>query len=139
MTEYLFRASKGGKEYIEHWVTEAESVKLRQIYSDLGWCVHVRDPSQVAAYAQLAMLRSLKYDRKPDTWSHVQATVGRSQLPILPVYQADEIGADRGPCAYFRRTVDETVFLVAHRQEMFLVNTEGANYCRYVAHVEMDA
>ncbi len=135
MGDFLFKATKG-TDQTEHWVTEAEASRLRQVYAELGWDVSVRDPSQCEAYAKLLQIANLKYDRKPEAWTHVRAGVGRSQLPVLPIYEAEVLGVAHAPLASFRCPVEETVFLVSVNQgDVYLVNTEGANYCRYVARV----
>ena len=76
--------------------------------------------------------------RKPDNWTDVDMTV------TLPVHTAEKLKVmiveeGQDPMDDLPDQYADSVFIAQFPDgEQFLVNTEGFNYCRYVAKLELE-
>lgn len=71
------------------------------------------------------------FGRKLAAFSEADKTV--QVVDKLPSFSSDELGVRR-PCDSFRSGVLlPQCFLLTHAGVMYLINTEGYDYCRYVA------
>lgn len=78
-----------------------------------------------------------KYTRKPTNWSDVQATVSVACLPEgLPRWRAAALGIARWPLGSFQQEPGAQYFLVDVGERVYLVNSEGGSYAKYIAEVK---
>lgn len=82
-------------------------------------------------------LQNLKYDRKPEVWSAVKCTVPAIAVhgKDLAVYNVDDLGIRFQTLKTFAFKPTATIFLVRRDVEVFLINTDGYDYARYVCRV----
>lgn len=84
-------------------------------------------------------VRELGLTRKPNRWEevreievyHLPADI-QQMLKQLPNYDVDDLGIDNVLDEFFAPP-DETVFILTRDFDTYLVNTEGADYCRYIS------
>lgn len=75
------------------------------------------------------------FTRKPIYWGEVGAAIPVEAIKKLKQYPSTELGISTHIGATFTKTPDETLFLVNHQDGLYLVNTEGSDYARYVRYV----
>lgn len=79
------------------------------------------------------------WTRKAAKWSEVYTTVSPAALPTEPpltCYTAKSLGIERDPLGNFVVKPEQQYFLVVRRDNsMYLVNTEGYDYARYITKV----
>ena len=75
------------------------------------------------------------WHRKPANWQEVGMPIPNEELEALPQYTSKELGIERHISAAFKIPVEHNYFLVAHEGGLYVVNTEGATYARYVRYV----
>jgi len=75
------------------------------------------------------------FHRKPINWAEVGLPIPMELLEGLRQYTSVELGISSNLLRDFTMTPNPTIFLVAHEGGLYLVNTEGSNYARYVRYV----
>lgn len=84
---------------------------------------------------QQKLRETFGFHRKPQNWDEVGQPIPLKLLEKLPQYDAKELGIESTILRSFTKEVPETLFLVARKGGLYLVNTEGADYARYVRYV----
>jgi len=75
------------------------------------------------------------WHRKATSWQEVGLPIPLELLEDLPQYTSEELGVNYNMAADFKVPVDAGVFLLGHAGGVYLVNTEGSNYARYIRYI----
>lgn len=86
---------------------------------------------------KIQLANSGGFVRKPVRWSELADPIPLAILEQLYQYKAEDLGiAGEGQLGRtFNKTPEETLFLVSRNGGLYLVNTEGYDYVRYVRYV----
>lgn len=84
-----------------------------------------------------ADLGHVEWTRRPTRWSAVGTSIARSRVPPdIQIFEARDLGISVDVHNTFRRDpIDQYFLVMTERAGMFLVNTEGYGYARYVARI----
>jgi hypothetical protein len=76
------------------------------------------------------------YNRKSDSFEEIdgpELIVAQQDADAMGVYDADALGVEDPFDDIPERLGDQMVFILKFNDVLYLVNTEGYSYCRYVA------
>ncbi len=95
----------------------------------------ITEASQVISPQQL---QQISFTRKPQRWEDIKkARIARHQLAQLRTIPAEALfkgsgGSDAPPMAKFSNPVDEQYFILERNGNLYLVDTGGYDYARYI-------
>lgn len=86
-----------------------------------------------------ALLRAMWFGggwhRKPTSWGVVGEPIPLSTLACCQVYSSVDLGVHRNITSDLKRVPEDHIFLITHGEGLYLANTEGYSYLRFVRYI----